>query len=285
MSSRIPVAVVVVTRNRRTSTLATVRRLVDLPEAPPVIVVDNASTDGTADAVRAAQPGVDVVRLPANLGAAGRNCGVALATTPYVAFSDDDSWWAPGALTAAVDLFDAHPALGLVAARVLVGPAKRPDPVCDAMAASPLASDGGPGRAVLGFVACGCVVRRSAFLGVGGFRLGFGVGGEEELLAVDLAAAGWALRYCPELSAHHHPATNRPPAGDRRRLQARNALRTAWLRRRPSGLLLRSAQVAWPGRADPATRRGLVDAVGDLPWIWHERAPVARPLERDLRRL
>jgi GT2 family glycosyltransferase len=277
------VAVVVVTRNRRPTTLATVRRLERLPEAPLVIVVDNASTDGTADAVRTGHPGVRVVRLPTNMGAAGRNCGAALAPTPYVAFSDDDSWWAPGALTAAADLFDGNPPVALVAGRVLVGREQRLDPVCEAMAASPLPAADGPGRAVLGFVACGCVVRRSAFLGVGGFRLGYGIGGEEELLAIDLSAAGWAVRYCPELLAHHEPATDRPPGRDRRRLQARNALRTAWLRRRPAGVVRRSAHVAWQGRADPAARRALADAVRDLGWIWHERGPVDRALEGDLR--
>ncbi|MDO0931403.1 hypothetical protein QQY66_06815 [Streptomyces sp. DG2A-72] len=34
------------------------------------------------------------------------------ADTPYVAFSDDDSWWTPGALRQAADLLDVHPRLG-----------------------------------------------------------------------------------------------------------------------------------------------------------------------------
>ncbi|OMQ15783.1 hypothetical protein A7K94_0207135, partial [Modestobacter sp. VKM Ac-2676] len=63
-----------------------------------MIVVDNASADGTADAVRAATPRVDVLGLPANAGAVARTDGVRRATTPYVAFADDDSWWEPGAL-------------------------------------------------------------------------------------------------------------------------------------------------------------------------------------------
>jgi GT2 family glycosyltransferase len=226
-----------------------------------------------------------VLRLPANLGAAGRNCGVALAGTPYVAFSDDDSWWADGSLARAADLFDANPRLGLVAARILVGPDERPDPVCTAMADSPLRTDSGPGRAVLGFVACGSVVRRSAFLAAGGFRLGYGIGGEEELLAIDLSAAGWDLRYCPEVQAHHHPASQRPPLADRRRRQARNALRTTWLRDRPARILGRTAEAVRQARVDPAARLALSDVAGDLSWIWHERLPVARGLAADLRRL
>jgi hypothetical protein len=37
----------------------------------------------------------------------GRTLGVRAATTPYVAFSDDDSWWEPGALQSAADLRNA----------------------------------------------------------------------------------------------------------------------------------------------------------------------------------
>src|SRR5215213_1606819 len=108
------VSVVMITRNRATTVTGTLAELRALPERPPVTVVDNASTDGTGHVVQALGD-VAVVGLPSNLGAAGRNCGVALSDRPYVAFSDDDSWWAPGALTVAADLFAAHPRLGLVA--------------------------------------------------------------------------------------------------------------------------------------------------------------------------
>jgi len=279
------VGVVVVTRDRRRTTLDSLGRLLETDPGVPVTVVDNASSDGTAEAVSERYPEVTVVRLPANLGAAGRNSGMALTPCPYIAFSDDDSWWAPGALSRAADLFDAHPNLGVVAGQILVGPQERVDPVCDVMASSPLGSGRGPGVGVLGFVACGAVVRREAFLGVGGFRLGYGIGGEEELLAIDLRAAGWDLRYCAGVVAHHHPATDRPPGADRRRRQTRNAMRTAWLRRPVSSVLRSTAAYARPAWADPAVRRGLADGLRDAAWVWRERLPVDRVLEQDLRRL
>jgi GT2 family glycosyltransferase len=139
---------------------------------------------------------------------------------------------------------------------------------------------------VLGFVACGAVVRRSAFLAVGGFALRYGIGGEEELLALDLAAAGWGLSYCAELVAHHHPSTLRPPAAERRRHQTRNALRSAWLRRRPVGALRRTVELASGMRSDAAVVGGaLADAIGDLGWIARDRRPIPPPLERRVRLL
>jgi cellulose synthase/poly-beta-1,6-N-acetylglucosamine synthase-like glycosyltransferase len=191
------VTVVVATRNRRDELLRTLGRLTALPDRPPVIVVDNGSADGSAQAAARCFPGVEVVALARNAGAAARNSGVWRARTPYVAFSDDDSWWHAGALRRAARVLDADPRLGLVAARTLVGPGGEPDPVNEAMAASPL-RDGG-NAAVLGFLACACVVRRAAFLGVGGFSELLFFVGEEQLLAYDLAAAGWGRRYRPDV--------------------------------------------------------------------------------------
>ncbi|WP_324273402.1 hypothetical protein [Blastococcus brunescens] len=62
---------------------------------------------------------------------------MARAGTPFVAFADDDSWWAPGHLARAVDIMRAHPRLAVLNARILVGPEERMDAVCAEMAASP----------------------------------------------------------------------------------------------------------------------------------------------------
>src|SRR4051812_21084565 len=87
------VGVVVITYQRREEALRCVERLRALPEQPPVVLIDNGSTDGTAAAVRARYSEVDVVAAGENLGAVGRNVGVGRLATPYVAFCDDDTWW------------------------------------------------------------------------------------------------------------------------------------------------------------------------------------------------
>jgi len=94
------IGVVIITYQRREEALGAVERLTALGEQPPVVLVDNGSTDGTADAVRRRFPQVDVLALDWNSGAVGRNLGVRRLTTPYVAFCDDDTWWEPGSLTA-----------------------------------------------------------------------------------------------------------------------------------------------------------------------------------------
>ncbi|HEU4974455.1 MAG TPA: glycosyltransferase [Baekduia sp.] len=281
------VGIVVATRDRRDGLLETLGRLLALPDAPPVVVVDNGSSDGTPEAVRAAfGDAVAVMALGENRGAAARTAGARALATPYVAFSDDDSWWAPGALSRAAAVLDAHPRLGLLAARVLVGPGERLDPTCAAMAASPIAAERPlPGPAVLGFVACGAVVRRDALLAAGGFDPRYGVGGEERRLAFDLAALGWELAYVPEVVAQHHPAAG--PRPGRLRRQLRNDLWSAWLRRpapsaaRETGRLLRAAA----GREPRTAVAALADAVAGTRWVLRERRVVPPPVERAVRAL
>jgi N-acetylglucosaminyl-diphospho-decaprenol L-rhamnosyltransferase len=277
-----PVAVVMITKDRRERVLDTLPRLLSLPEQPQVVVVDDGGADGTAEAVAAAHPGVEVVRLDVSRGGAARTVGVEQVDRPVVAFADDDSWWAPGALGRAAEVLAAHPAVGLLVGRVLVGETGRDDPINAALRDSPLGADGLPGPEVLGFLACGAVVRREAYLEVGGFHPRFGVGGEEELLALDLRRAGWRSAYVQDVVAHHHPdAADCRPARHQR--QARNALWTAWLRRPAVPAGRATASAARRAVGDRAVRAGVLEAVGGLPWVLRERAPVPPDLEADLR--
>jgi N-acetylglucosaminyl-diphospho-decaprenol L-rhamnosyltransferase len=237
-------------------------------------VVDNGSSDDTGGLIRREHKWARLIELGENLGAAARTVGAREAESPYVAFSDDDSWWAPGALALAADRIDVHPRLALIAARVLVGASEALDPTCKTMAASPLPrADDLPGPPVLGFLACGAVVRRSAFLDVGGFEPRFGVGGEEDLLAIDLASAGWGLAYCDDVVAHHYPRAGGPRPG-RRRVEVRNALWTAWLRLPPMAALRRTLRTVSRGARDGRTWLGLWDALLDFPWVVRQRRRV-----------
>lgn len=274
------VAVVVITHERREEVLRTLDRLSDLPEAPHVVVVDNGSTDGTAAAVRAAHPEVDVVVSDRNLGALGRNLGIARVTTPYVAFCDDDTWWEPGSVGTAADLLDTHPDVAVVTARILVEPGAREDPIVAELRDSPLTGRPDlPGPALGSFLAGASVVRRSAFLEVGGFHPRLWLGGEEELLAADLAAAGWELCYVEDLVVHHQPSAARD-AHRRRRDGIRNTLWFLWLRRRPLGALRRTAAVLASVPKDRVSAQGVWLALRGVPWVMRERRPLPDRVER-----
>ncbi|WP_205696717.1 glycosyltransferase family 2 protein [Conexibacter sp. SYSU D00693] len=260
-----PPAIVIATRDRAASLTATLERLARLPERPEVVVVDNGSRDATVAVALGA--GARVVALGTDRGAAARNVGARLVDAPLVAFADDDSWWAPGALATVARRFAAAPQLGLVAARVLVGDAERLDPVCAAMERGPRDA---LGHAVHGFVACGAVVRREAFLAAGGFHPRFGIGGEEELLARRLTARGLRVRHQPDVVAHHHPS----PARDRqarRQREVRNELWTRWLLDGPRGAAAATGRALWAARRDDAAARGTVQGLVGLPWVARER--------------
>jgi GT2 family glycosyltransferase len=141
-----------------------------------------------------------------------------------------------------------------------------------------------PGVPILGFLCAATMVRRDALLAAGGFEPRFFLGGEEELLAIDLAVAGWRLAYVPEIVVHHHPSPRRD--APRRQVQSlRNALWTAWLRRAAPDAWRRSRAVL----ARSTERREQVAAVAaalrELPWVLRHRRPVPPHIEDALRRL
>ena len=269
------ISVVILTHNRADELAVTLEHLCALPLRPPIIVVDNASTDATAALVRERFAQVTLIRLARNLGAAARNVGVQRATTPYVAFSDDDSWWQPGSLEAACDLLDAHPRVAAACARILLGPDGREDPVCAEMARSPLPAAHLPGPALLGFVACAVAFRRQAYLDAGGYERRFFVGGEEELLALDLVTQGWSIVYAAQLTVHHHPSPRRDNA-DRQRIVVRNTLWVAWLRLPLAQALAQTWRICRGAPSRRAMAAGLASALRELAWVLRKRR-VVRP--------
>lgn len=228
-------------------------------------MVDNASSDDTRSMMAREFPRVVRMRLGANRGAVARNLGVAAAPTDLVAFSDDDSWWEPGAFRRAREIFDASPRTGLLAAQIRVGSDSRLDPVSSEMADSPLGTDALGRPLVMGFVAAGAIVRRSAFIAAGGFEDLLFFIGEEMTLALDMVAAGWEVVYAPDVVAHHRPDTVRDDTG-RRRQTARNRL-VAGLIHQPPKAIVREAlragldrdALAGLGRALKATPRALAE--------------------------
>jgi GT2 family glycosyltransferase len=267
VSAAADVGVVIASRDRRDSLLRTLARLTCLPERPPVVVVDNGSSDGTAKAVRAIFPSVRLLAMAENRGIGARNVGAAQLRTTAVAFSDDDSWWEPGALALAADRFRRFPRLGLLAAQILVGEKRRLDPATATMPAH--APPDLPGPRIDGFVACGSIVRRSAFLQAGGFCERFFIGGEEALLTLELRRLGWDLAYDHALIAVHDPHGGVRPGREWR--VRRNDLWTSWLRRPATTAAEDTVALLRDALRSPVSRRALGTALLGLPWALSHR--------------
>jgi glycosyltransferase involved in cell wall biosynthesis len=90
-----------------------------------VVVVDNGSTDGTAELCKEL-PGIRYIRLDRNAGpGGGRNAGIKASSAPYVAFLDDDDIRFPGSLDLQVNALEADPEAGFI-----YGQATRGDENC-----------------------------------------------------------------------------------------------------------------------------------------------------------
>jgi GT2 family glycosyltransferase len=277
---------VIASRDRSPELAVVVERLLDTTSCP-IILVDNASDDDSVEvagrmAARSAGR-VEVIALTENLGAVGRNVGVASCTTPFVAFCDDDSWWDAEAPSIAEGLFDEHPTVALLAGRTVVWPQQRDDPMVELLAASPLGHDPAlPGPSILGFLACSSMVRKDAFEAVGGFSSILHFRGEERLLAWDLAANGWDLCFCPELVAHHHPSIVRPASSSQMARMTRNDALTTWLRRPVRDCVTAAVTFARAAVVDTAHARALGEAVRLLPAVARERRRLPADVETSL---
>ena len=117
MAAAPDLSVVVLTWNTRARTLATLEAVAAgaAPASSEVLLVDNASDDGTAAAVRAAFPAVRVIESPRNVGfARGHALALPHVTGDVVVCLNSDAVPAPGALAALCAYLRRVPAAGVV---------------------------------------------------------------------------------------------------------------------------------------------------------------------------
>jgi N-acetylglucosaminyl-diphospho-decaprenol L-rhamnosyltransferase len=220
-NDRHPADIVVVTwRGRATlpRCLASVRSVMGL--APHVIVVDNASEDGTASWL-AAQAGVDkVVTSPRNLGfAGGANAGIRSGSAPYVGLLNDDAEVEPAWLDTLVAVLEApgNERVAAVTSRVLLSGSHLVNSTGN------LVSPQGRGRdrdwlvpreqhrtagEVFGFCGAATLLRRAALDEVGLFEEDLFLYYEDTDLSWRLRAAGWTILYEPGAVASHRHASS-----------------------------------------------------------------------------
>lgn len=150
------------------------------------LVVDNASTDGTAGAVRAHFPSVIVLEQSRNHGPCAKNEALRLARGEFVVFLDDDSFPQPGSVARMIGHFRRDPSLGAAVFTITLPDGSRecsayPD-VC---------------------IGCGTGFRRSVLLEVGGLPADFFMAAEEYDLSLRLLNANWTVRNFDDLHVTH----------------------------------------------------------------------------------
>lgn len=211
------------TRDLTLSCLAAVRATVGPIE---IVVVDDASSDGTREAIRRADPDVRVLRSEVNVGfSAAANLGADAAGGEVLLFLNSDTEVRPGAVEALVAVFRDDPAVGVAGAQLLdpdgslqwsAGP--RPTPRWLFLVSSGLGALLGrlrPRRepAVAPFrvswvTGAAMAVRREAWEQVGPFAEEYRFYAQDLDLCRAAADAGWTIVVVPSARVtHHHGAT------------------------------------------------------------------------------
>lgn len=159
-----------------------------------IVVVDNASTDGTATMVRERFPQCRVLALDTNLGVAGFNRGAQAARGAILLILDDDAWPEGESLTLALSFLDAHPEVAAVMLQPVhprTGALEWPfDRVRERTLEWP-------------DLRCANIVRRDAWLGVGGYEEHFFLYRNDTDLALKLLGSGRTVAYDPAWRAMH----------------------------------------------------------------------------------
>jgi N-acetylglucosaminyl-diphospho-decaprenol L-rhamnosyltransferase len=201
--------------------------------AAQVVVVDNASTDGSADLVAERFPGVRLLRLARNLGfAGGVNEAARHATGRLLLLANPDALLTPGAVSRLAGVLANDATWGAAAAR-LVGPDGRPQdgfnvrrfPTLGTWTSDLLLLDelwpGNPARRRYRYAdlrvdgrepidveqpAAACLmIRRDVFDAVGGMDERFGPAWFEDVdLCRRIRARGWRIALVPDARVEHH---------------------------------------------------------------------------------
>jgi GT2 family glycosyltransferase len=185
-----------------------------------LLVVDNASTDGTRELLAGEAPTAEVLALDRNTGFAG---GVAAALprvrTPYVALLNNDAGADPHWLQRSLDVLDRHTDVAAVTARMLFW-----DDPSRLNNAGVLLVRGGYGadrgldepdgapydtpQEVFGFSGGAAVLRTDAVRDAGGMPAEFFLYYEDTDLAWRLRLAGWRIWYEPGAVVRHRHAAS-----------------------------------------------------------------------------
>ena len=218
--------------------------------APPdleyeVLVLDNASDDGSADAVRALGGGIRLIALDRRVGKAANDSRlIEEASGEFCLLLNEDSELQPGAVPALVGALRTDREAAVAGAQLL-SPEGRPVPCAwrlpsaETVLAGALflhrrltVESGGDAIRPVGWVqSSAMLVRREAALAVGGLDPEFFVYSDETDFCKRLTDAGWRILYVPSARAVHHDQMAHDAAGAERRIVEYHRGRDRYLRK------------------------------------------------------
>lgn len=182
------VSIIIASHNRREVVINTLRQLenceIDRRDRE-IIVVDNNSSDGTANTIREL-PGVRVLAERRNRGSCAKALALPIAKAPILLFLDDDSYPRPGCVERMLRAFESRPQLGAAGFRVHL-----PDGSQECSALPHV------------FVGCGVGLRRAALDAAGGLHTSYFMQAEEYDVSFRLLKAGWDVRIFADLDVEH----------------------------------------------------------------------------------
>ncbi len=252
------VTAVISTHNRRDELEITLTRLRQLgvPNLQ-IIVVDNASDDGTASLVRADFPRVTLLPHSDNRPMRGYNMGFEAALTPYVLVLDDDSCPRRGTIERMLEFLEDHPDVGAVAANIL-GP--------DGQSEWNTEDNTAFSTDFFNLIGCGFLARRSVLAQTEGYDEAFGLYYNDLELALRILSFGHRIAYDPDAIVEHRKG-RAAPSPLKYRLMLRNfslLVRSHFSGLRRMDLILGHAAIAlWYATKDrrlPAALRGLKES-------------------------
>lgn len=195
------VSVVMLSFNRKDDVAEGVKELLSQNyKNTEIIVVDNGSSDGTAEMVRETFPQVKLIAIKDNLGVAAYNIGFKEARGDYIVILDDDSFPEKNAVPRMVEEFQKNERLGIVAFDV-----RHYDEYKTKTPRSPQPEhhENKTCRYQMAFNGCGVGIRKSVIDRVGGYPPEFFLYWNEQDLSIRVLDAGYSIQWFTDIISYH----------------------------------------------------------------------------------
>ena len=167
-----------------------------------VIVVDNASSDGTQQMVKTEFPIVNLIELKKNIGIAGWNYGFKAAKGEYVLVLDDDSYPENGTIEAGINLIETDNKIAVTGFAIYNSHFQKIENDEYYTNSSKEVSE------EIGFIGCGALIRKTHFLELGGFDPVIFLYYNELDFAIRARNAGYKILFTPNHRVNHTYSLN-----------------------------------------------------------------------------